>query len=73
MSGYVERTYVFPDGTIPGKFFEDATSPDWGARNLKIFGAGLSKYSGTEVVLTAESEETLDWYMQDWAEWEAKK
>lgn len=72
MSGYVERKYVFK-GEVPGKFFDDVYSSDWGDRHLKVFGAGLNSFGdATEVVLTADSEETIDWYMQDWRGWEVK-
>lgn len=72
MSGYVERTYVF-EGEIPGKFFEDVHSPSWDARHLKVFGVGLSKFGDAiEVVLSADTDEVIDWHMQNWKEWERK-
>ena len=73
MSGYVERKYVFEGGTIPGKFFEDAYSPSWEAKHLRVVEVRVTNYGDdSEVVISAECEETIDWFMQDWSEKEKK-
>ena len=67
MSGYVERTYLFEGGTVPGKFFDDVYNPSWGAKHLKVVESGVTNWGDdTEVVVSADCEETLDDYLHKW-------
>lgn len=73
MSGHVERTYLFEGGTVPGKFFDDVYTPSHDARHLKVVEVGVTNWGDdTEVVISAECDETIDWHMQNWKDKEKK-
>lgn len=71
---YVERKYVFEGGNVPGRFFEDVYCPVHDARHLKVERTYISNWGDDlEITISAECEETIDWYMQAWSAWEKKE
>lgn len=74
MSGYVERTYLFEEYKVPGKFFDDVYTPSHDARHLRVVHVEVTNYGDdTEIVVSAECDEVIDWHMQDWKDWEKGK
>lgn len=74
MSGYVERTFVFPGFSAPGEFFNEVYTPSHDARHIKVVRTEIRDW-GDElwVIVSAECDETINWHLQDWLDKEKKQ
>lgn len=74
MSGHVEREYLFYGCNIPKKFMDAVYSPSWDARNMRFQGTAQANYGeAVTVKVSAECNETLDYFLGAWAHLEVVK
>lgn len=68
MEGCVEKSYVFCGAVVPGKFFDDVYTPTREAKHLKVLECRPDNWGDdTVITVSADSEDTIDHYLKDWA------
>lgn len=71
---HVVRDYLFEGCQIPQKFMDAIYSPSWDARNMRFQGTDQADYGDAITVrVSAESNETLDWFLGEWTNWKEVK
>ncbi|QYC52439.1 hypothetical protein [Salmonella phage SSBI34] len=71
---HVVRDYLFKGCQIPQKFMNAVYSPSWDARNMRFQGTDQADYGESIAVrVSADSSETLDWFLGEWTNWKEVK
>lgn len=71
---HVVRDYLFEGCQIPQKFMDAVYSPSWDARNMRFQGTEQADYGDAITVrVSADCNETLDWFLGEWTNWSEVK
>lgn len=70
MRGYVVREYLFEGCSIPVKFMDTIYNTSQNERTMKFEGTDQANYGDDITVrVSAESNETFDLFLGEWANW----
>lgn len=70
----IKVKYIFPGGTVPPSFYQDVFSPSWDCRHLMIEHSRNCNWGDDhEIVVSADTVDTIDYQLQTWECYRVKK
>lgn len=65
--------YVFPGGTVPGKFYQAVYHPAFDAKHMQVVeGGNINWGDDHEVTISVDDISISDWYLQEWEKYKVK-